>query len=551
MGVSHVYPTINFTQIDYAKIPVGAYLIGFDSNNSGKLSKIDHYGVITVIEGGSGGIGLTGPTGATGPTGPIGLTGDTGPTGPIGDTGDTGPTGPIGLTGDTGPTGPIGDTGDTGPTGPIGLTGDTGPTGPIGDTGDTGPTGPIGDTGDTGPTGPIGLTGDTGPTGPIGLTGPIGDTGPTGPTGATGAQGVSSSYYRYKAKEPSTTPPPGSGYMIWNNVTQISSTSITLSHITNDLVDVETLLTLASVGTTIIIQREGVSGDYQKWTISGAPIQVVGSHVTFPVTYVNGGYSFTNDQAIIIALQYVGQSGPTGPTGAGGALGYYGNFFDTVDQPFVTPGTAQIVGINTDAGSVGFSRSGTGTIVIDNPGTYTMIYSIQLKNVDNAIHYADIWLKFNGSDYPDSTTRFHVPARKNASEFGYAVATVNFVGTSINPGDTVELWWHADSTQVSIEYLPVGVAPVHPATPSVIATFTQVMYTQIGPTGDTGPTGPVSPIYERRSDYVYPYHYSGNAPIGTSESGSWLIKRINYTNPTPTTLTATGAWTDRTTLIYS
>ena len=119
-----------------------------------------------------------------------------------------------------------------------------------------------------------------------------------------------------------------------------------------------------------------------------------------------------------------------------------------------------------------------------------MIYSIQLKNIDNAIHYADIWLRFNGSDYPDSTTRFFMPARKNASEFGYAVATVNFVGTSIAPGDYVELWWHADSTQVSIETLPAGVAPVHPVTPSVIATFTQVMYTQLGPTGATGSTGP-------------------------------------------------------------
>jgi len=189
-----------------------------------------------------------------------------------------------------------------------------------------------------------------------------------------------------------------------------------------------------------------------------------------------------------------GIQGPTGTTGTGGVLGYYGNFYDDTDQSFLVPGTAQIVGINSDNGSVGFSLSGTGTVVIANPGTYTMIYSIQLKNIDNSIHYADIWLKYNGSDYPDSTTRFHVPARKNASEFGYAVATVNFVGTSVAPGDTVELWWHADSTQVSIEYLPAGVAPVHPATPSVIATFTQVMYTQLGPTGPTGPAAPLSSL---------------------------------------------------------
>lgn len=60
MGVSHVYPIIDFTLIDYVKIPVGAYLIGFDTSNGGKLCKIDHYGVITVIEGGGGGGGTAG-----------------------------------------------------------------------------------------------------------------------------------------------------------------------------------------------------------------------------------------------------------------------------------------------------------------------------------------------------------------------------------------------------------------------------------------------------------------------------------------------------------
>ena len=118
-----------------------------------------------------------------------------------------------------------------------------------------------------------------------------------------------------------------------------------------------------------------------------------------------------------------------------------------------------------------------------------MIYSIQLKNDDNEAHYADIWLKFNGSDYPDSSTRFHIPARKNASEFGYTVATVNFVGTSINPNDYVELWWSSDSTSVSLEHIPAGSDPVSPATPSVIATFTQVMYLQSGSTGATGNIG--------------------------------------------------------------
>ena len=52
MAVSHMYPVIDFTLLDYDKIPVGTFLIGFDSSNGGKLCKMDHVGTITIIETG-------------------------------------------------------------------------------------------------------------------------------------------------------------------------------------------------------------------------------------------------------------------------------------------------------------------------------------------------------------------------------------------------------------------------------------------------------------------------------------------------------------------
>mgnify|MGYP003332025875 CR=1 FL=1 len=55
------------------------------------------------------------------------------------------------------------------------------------------------------------------------------------------------------------------------------------------------------------------------------------------------------------------------------------NFFDTQQQQFLSVGTAQVVKLNTDAGSFGCHLENDGKIVISNPGTYTFIYSIQLK----------------------------------------------------------------------------------------------------------------------------------------------------------------------------
>jgi hypothetical protein len=59
--------------------------------------------------------------------------------------------------------------------------------------------------------------------------------------------------------------------------------------------------------------------------------------------------------------------------------------------------------------------------------------------------------------------------------------------------------------------------------------------------------------YERQSDYVYPYHYSGTAPLYTLTSTSnWIIKRVDFTSlGSPITLSAIGSWDNRYSLIYS
>jgi hypothetical protein len=49
MGVSVLYPEIDFTQVDYSKIPLNAYLVGFDVRNPGILSKMDSFGNLEEI----------------------------------------------------------------------------------------------------------------------------------------------------------------------------------------------------------------------------------------------------------------------------------------------------------------------------------------------------------------------------------------------------------------------------------------------------------------------------------------------------------------------
>jgi hypothetical protein len=53
------------------------------------------------------------------------------------------------------------------------------------------------------------------------------------------------------------------------------------------------------------------------------------------------------------------------------------------------------------------------------------------------------------------------------------------------------------------------------------------------------------------NDTVNFYDYCGTAPLGTSTSGTWLIRRINWTTTTPVTQSASGAWINRASLIYT
>lgn len=182
--------------------------------------------------------------------------------------------------------------------------------------GKNGPTGPTGSNGDNGATGPTGSNGDTGSTGATGL---------IGPTGANGTDGVSVSYYRYNAGTNSQTPPPAANQIVWNNSTQINSTTLYISHLTTDNIDIDVFLALIKTGDSLIIQDQNDSNNYQSWSASGTPTIIPNDYVSIPVTYVNGGYQFSDGHDIILAPLSIGIQGPIGPTGANGTNGTNGS----------------------------------------------------------------------------------------------------------------------------------------------------------------------------------------------------------------------------------
>jgi len=264
---------------------------------------------------------LQGPQGESGTSGTSGESGTSGINGAKGDMGRTGLTGPRGLNGTSGSSGSSGQDGTSGINGQDGTSGINGRKGDKGDKGDRGFPGLQGPAGQNGSAGVSGTSGTSAP----GITsGTSGTSGQNGTSGTSGQNGLSSSLFRYNAKTNSYSPPITSRDIEWNNATQTSSTQIYISHITQDNNDVEVILGGVSVGSVLIIQDRNVSENYQRWTVTNVSVTTA-SYVTFDVSYIDGGYSFTNGHDIITIVQAVGPSGSSGSSGVNGSSGSAGS----------------------------------------------------------------------------------------------------------------------------------------------------------------------------------------------------------------------------------
>ena len=137
-----------------------------------------------------------------------------------------------------------------------------------------------------------------------------------------------------------------------------------------------------------------------------------------------------------------------------GALGGNGITFphiaasDSTDQR-TTDDTPTVVNWNTLDSGFGWTLNSPGSATSAVAGVYTIRYSLQFKNTDNAIHYATVWLKKNNADVANSATIFSIPARKSATPgeegfiCGYSEATFN-----VAVGDEIELYWATNQANV-------------------------------------------------------------------------------------------------------
>jgi hypothetical protein len=144
--------------------------------------------------------------------------------------------------------------------------------------------------------------------------------------------------------------------------------------------------------------------------------------------------------------------------------------------------TATVVNFNTLDSGFGWTLNSPGSATAAVAGVYTIRYSLQLANTDNAQHTATAWLQKNSVDIANSATSFSVPARKSASIPGF-ICAYSEATFAVNVGDEIELYWATDKANV-ISPAADGILLFHdaaqaspfarPAIPSVIGSIVWV-----------------------------------------------------------------------------
>ena len=227
--------------------------------------------------------------------------------------------------------------------------------------------------------------------------------------------------------------------------------------------------------------------------------------------------------------------------------GYYGAFYDISTQTLTGVNQAKRLDIANTFEANGISLSGN-KIVFNNIGTYELIFSIQYKNISQNQEDIYIWYRKNGVDIPYSSSVFTIPARKSAGIPAHLIAVTPFIAT-LAASDFIEIYWHCNNTEVTVETFTTHNNPTIPDTPGVIITATQVAV--LSSFGNV--TGPVSAVNNSIARFNgttgkviadganSTIDDNGNAVFAGTLSANGAITTTQYVNISGTTFTGVTA----------
>ena len=162
---------------------------------------------------------------------------------------------------------------------------------------------------------------------------------------------------------------------------------------------------------------------------------------------------------------------------------FYGAFQSNVTQTSsATSATAMICEATDYSRGVSMTSNGITSsisrIVIANPGTYNLQFSVQLINKSNAIDPVYIWYRQNGIDIQQTNSQVTVPSKQGNVD-GAIIAGWNFFIRTTSVNEYIELMWFVVDqihtfVAATTSQAATATTPFLPSIPSIILTVNEI-----------------------------------------------------------------------------
>jgi len=150
----------------------------------------------------------------------------------------------------------------------------------------------------------------------------------------------------------------------------------------------------------------------------------------------------------------------------------YLSIYSTGSQPLLVSGAAQVVTFTSEWASQGVQLSGSSKIVFEQAGVYEFNFVAQVTNAENAVYDSWFWIKYNGSNFPNSATQITLQPRKTPALPSAQLMSISIIGVALNDNDHIELYWTGENTATALT--ETVATSVIPETPSIIASIKRV-----------------------------------------------------------------------------
>lgn len=144
----------------------------------------------------------------------------------------------------------------------------------------------------------------------------------------------------------------------------------------------------------------------------------------------------------------------------------YGSFDANVDQTLAATNTATPIALQVTLSSNGVTLSDSSRMNVVQAGFYQIDANIQMSSGNSSTKTAYFWMRRNGTDVT-STTRAVTSDINN----GFVTVALNYTIT-LQAGDYIELYWAANSTNLTLEAL--AASAFAPSSPSVLVKVSQL-----------------------------------------------------------------------------